>query len=79
MPNLSATPGTILLFLEAISFILFIVLAIKDPGYEQEQIKINKLYSEIKPDFICPYCSVKKLNSTIHCHHCRKCVRVRRK
>jgi hypothetical protein len=62
---------------EALNLLLFIVTSFKDPSYETVKNSIPELYATIKPDFICPYCSVKKIHTTVHCHHCRRCVRVR--
>lgn len=59
-----------------LSWVLLLAVSWKDPGYEKEKVGMLELYATIKPDFICPFCAVKKINSTVHCHHCQKCVKV---
>jgi hypothetical protein len=68
--------GAGVLAVNLFSFLMFFFVSFKDPGFEKEKMKIPDLYSKIKPDFICPYCSSKKLYSTVHCHHCQRCVNV---
>ncbi|OMJ65210.1 hypothetical protein SteCoe_38800 [Stentor coeruleus] len=58
-----------------LSWVLLLIVSLKDPGYEKEKVSILELYATIKTDFICPFCAVKKINSTVHCHHCQKCVK----
>ncbi|OMJ72289.1 hypothetical protein SteCoe_29310 [Stentor coeruleus] len=66
--------GAGVLAVNLLSFVMLFVVSFKDPGYVKEKMQIPELYSKIKPDFICPYCSSKKLYNTIHCHHCQRCV-----
>lgn len=68
--------GAAVIVLEILAFLMFFIVSFKNPGFEKNKTSIAELYSTIKPDFICPYCSIKKIHTTVHCHHCRKCVRV---
>lgn len=77
LPRFRLLIGGSMLALATFGLILFFILSCKDPGYEKEIKKIPELYETIKPDFICPYCASKKLNTTVHCHHCKKCIKVR--
>ena len=77
LPNFTLDIGLILLSLEVVTFSLFLLISFKDPGYENETFEIAELYATIKPDFICPYCTVKRVHTTVHCHHCKRCVKVK--
>ena len=63
----------------AISFTLFIILSCKNPGFVKHTESSLGLYETYRPEYICPYCKVKKLKTTQHCHHCNKCVKVSNK
>ena len=76
LPRFDLILSLCVIFIEALNLVLFIIMSFKDPSYERVKTSIPELYATIKPDFICPYCSVKKLHTTVHCHHCRRCVRV---
>jgi hypothetical protein len=58
------------------SSISFIIASKKDPGYVIKNKEALLLYSKYKPDYICPYCICKKLKTTRHCQHCKRCVKV---
>ena len=60
---------------------LFLV-SIKSPGFETKnsnsslKVKnIQDLYSKYLPEYICPYCQLKKHKETKHCMVCKRCVR----
>ena len=59
-----------------ISGILFVIVSCKDPGYLLQTDNLLDLYEKYIPDYICPYCRVKKIKSTIHCQYCKRCVKV---
>ena len=76
LPRFGVNFGAGILGLGVLGLVLFFVLSFKDPGYELETMKLADIYAAIKADFICPYCLCKKPHTTVHCHHCRRCVKV---
>ena len=76
LPQFNLIVSICVVFFEALNLFLFIIISFKDPSYETIKNSIPELYATVKPDFICPYCSVKKIHTTVHCHHCSRCVRV---
>ncbi|OMJ68802.1 hypothetical protein SteCoe_33643 [Stentor coeruleus] len=61
-------------FILSLSF--FIYLTCKNPGYENTSpMPLKELYEKYNPEFVCPYCSLKKHKGTRHCIVCNKCVR----
>lgn len=62
--------------------VLAIILSVLNPGHELRDEKTNlhviitqELYEKYIPEYICPYCSLKKHKGTKHCQTCQKCVR----
>jgi hypothetical protein len=56
---------------------LMIWVNIKNPGYETQAngVGLIELYSKYIPEYVCPYCIVKKHKGTKHCFVCKKCIR----
>lgn len=56
---------------------LMIWVNIKNPGYEIQanNIGLIELYSKYIPEYVCPYCILKKHKGTKHCFVCKKCIR----
>ena len=77
LPYFSVYIGSGILGLQIVSFILLVMISRINPGYATDNMKIPELYSKIKPEFICPYCIVKKFSTTVHCYHCNRCVKVK--
>ena len=77
LPRFGVKVGAGILGLGLVGLGLFFVMSFKDPGYEMEKMKLTEIYATIKAEFICPYCVCKKPQTTVHCHHCKKCVKVR--
>lgn len=61
-----------------ITFVLFITVNCKDPGFTKNPKKLTllTLLETYTVDFVCPYCEKRKARNTRHCHHCQKCVQV---
>jgi Ankyrin repeats (3 copies) len=61
-----------------VNLFLFLFLSCSDPGYkEKSTMSLVELYTQYRTDFICPYCEVKKNQSTRHCFYCSRCVEVK--
>ena len=60
-----------------ISGLLFTIICWKDPGYVKHADNLLDLYEKYRPEYICPYCKVKKGKNTKHCQHCNHCIKVR--
>jgi len=62
----------------ALSFSLFEVVSITDPGYvtKRENRDFSYLYKKYSPDYVCAYCETKRNKSVRHCQHCNRCVKV---
>ncbi|CAG9316210.1 unnamed protein product [Blepharisma stoltei] len=65
--------GVIFIF----TFILFSMVHYFDPGYIKPKPgqDLIKLYENYHPEYVCPFCKVKKSQSARHCQHCGKCVK----
>jgi palmitoyltransferase ZDHHC13/17 len=64
------------LAMAALDYVLFFYVSCVDPGFMHEKTTVAELYATVKPDFICPYCVAKKVHTTVHCHHCHRCVKM---
>ena len=77
LPRMSGFFAFVSLALFATSSVSFIIASKKDPGFVDKKKDPLDLYTKYKPDYICPYCVCKKIKTTRHCQHCKRCVRVR--
>ncbi|OMJ67621.1 hypothetical protein SteCoe_35170 [Stentor coeruleus] len=59
-----------------ITFLLFITVNCKDPGYTKNPKKLTllTLLETYNTEFVCPYCEKRKTKNTRHCHYCQRCV-----
>lgn len=59
----------------AASFILFIIVCMKNPGYiENSPVSVARLYEKYEPHFVCPDCKIYRPARSRHCQCCDRCV-----
>lgn len=73
--NLIETYGQMILIFFCISWMVFV--NIKNPGFEVKNnaTELIELYANYLPEYVCPYCILKKHKQTKHCFLCKKCVK----
>ena len=49
----------------------------RNPGYavKDPNIDLIELYEKYNPDYVCPYCEVRRTHDVKHCQNCSKCVK----
>jgi palmitoyltransferase ZDHHC13/17 len=58
-----------------ISFISFIVVCVKNPGYiENSPVTVSRLYEKYENHLICPDCKIYRPTRSRHCQSCDRCV-----
>jgi hypothetical protein len=57
--------------------VLFVLTSIKDPGYIKVESN-DEIYETYRAEYICHYCRVLQRQDIRHCHHCGRCVQVRK-
>ncbi|OMJ90478.1 hypothetical protein SteCoe_7181 [Stentor coeruleus] len=73
--GLIETYTQMVLILFCISWMIFVSL--KTPGFEVKKrpTGLIELYANYLPEYVCPYCILKKHKQTKHCFLCKKCVK----
>jgi len=69
--------GICSLLLFCLTLFFFISVSKKDPGFIQPNPDMGflDLYEKYLPEYVCPYCEVKRPKHSRHCQHCNRCVR----
>jgi palmitoyltransferase len=58
-----------------LSFVLFIIVCMKNPGYiESSPVSVARLYEKYESHFICPDCKIYRPARSRHCLCCDRCV-----
>lgn len=78
IPWIELPLGVAVLCCFAISFALYELVSIIDPGFvtKQENRDFSYLYKKYSPDYVCAYCETKRNRTVRHCQHCNRCVKV---
>ena len=62
-----------------VSLVLLMAVVLIDPGFVQRKpvSKLMSLYERFPPEYICPYCMIRRTSGTRHCFRCNRCVSVK--
>ena len=62
-------------FILVLSFLCFIIVCMKNPGYiENNLISVSRLYEKYETHLVCPDCKIYRPVRSRHCQCCDKCV-----
>lgn len=82
MPRNIYTETNILLSCITVAFCILnsycsVNVSTKDPGYvlKDSNVSLLDLYEKYNPDYVCPYCEVRRTQDVKHCQNCSKCVK----